>query len=79
MLSGGAGGRHRPLLHRARVGADVAEFVSFRTFALVTDSADAERFGLSLRRLTRLWAPQTQENPIFFHAVATDTGEGASR
>ena len=47
----------------------LAQFDSFRVFELVTDSADRERVGLSRHRLLRLLAPQTQENPIFFHGT----------
>ncbi len=44
-------------------------FDSFRVLELVTDSVDRERVGLSRHRMTRLLAPQTQENPIFFHST----------
>ena len=50
-------------------------FDSFRVIELVTDSEDKERVALSRHRLTRLLNPQTQENPIFFHATNT-TSEG---
>ena len=77
VLSGGSaehgGSRYRTRLHDTRVAGAVAEFVSFRTFLLVTDTSEPERFGLSVRRLYRLWAPQIQENPIFFHATSTTT------
>jgi hypothetical protein len=69
ILSGGAAQAER--LFKTRVGNAVAEFVSFRTFLLVTDTYDDERLGLSVRRLYRLWAPHSQENPIFFHATDT--------
>jgi hypothetical protein len=69
VLQGGAAPPR--LLHRTRVGAGVAEFVSFRTFELVTDSYDPERIGMAVKRLYRLWAPHAQENPIFFHATDT--------
>ena len=42
---------------------------TFRALELVTDSADRERVGLSRQRMTRLLAPETQENPIFFHGT----------
>ena len=63
---------YRTRLHNDHAGG-VAEFVSFRTFLLLTDTGEPERFGLSVRRLYRLWAPQIQENPIFFHATDTST------
>jgi hypothetical protein len=80
VLSGGRefnihGTSRKPILHAARVGDALAEFVSFRTFLLVTDTTDPVRFGLSLKKLYRLWAPQIMENPIFFHGTdASDAG-----
>ena len=47
----------------------LSQFDSFRVFELITDSTDRERVSLSRHRLTRLLAPQTQENPIFFHGT----------
>ena len=49
----------------------LTEYESFRAVELVTDSTDIERVALSRHRLTRLLNPQTQENPIFFHATNT--------
>jgi hypothetical protein len=49
-----------------------ANFSSFRVLELVTDSVDPERVGLSRHRMTRLLAPQTQENPIFMHGTKAD-------
>ena len=40
-------------------------------------TSDPERTGLSKRRLTRLLAPQVQENPIYFHM--TDSSSKAFR
>jgi hypothetical protein len=40
---------------------------SFRVLELVVGSNDAERVGLSKRRMTRVLTPQVQENPIYFH------------
>jgi hypothetical protein len=71
VLSGGAAPPSR--LFKTLVGDTVAEFVSFRTFLIATDTYDAERLGLSVRRLYRLWAPHSMENPIFFHATDTTT------
>jgi len=48
-------------------------FESFRVHELVVGSSDPERFGLALRRKMRLLAPHTQENPIFFHMVKSDS------
>ena len=70
ILSGGAAAG--ALLHPTH-GGGVAEFVSFRSFLVVTDTYDAERLGLAVRRLYRLWAPHAMENPIFFHATDTTT------
>ncbi len=46
-----------------------SSFESFSVHELVIGSNDPERAGLAKRRLLRLLAPQTQENPIFFHMV----------
>ena len=45
------------------------KFDTFHVLELVTDSSDQERVALSRHRMTRLLAPQTQENPIFFHGT----------
>ena len=71
VLQGGAAPGH--FLYRTLVGAGVAEFVSFRTFELVFDSLEKDRSALATKRLFRLWAPHTLENPIFFHATDTST------
>lgn len=58
-----------------RVLGAAAEFTSFRCLEVVVDSFDPERHGLSVRRLTKLLAPQTMENPMFFHLTdASPTG-----
>ena len=44
-------------------------FVSHYVFELVTDTSDRERAALSRHRMMRILAPQTQENPIFFHTM----------
>lgn len=51
--------------------AYLTQVETFRCIELVTDSSDKERVALSRHRLTRLLTPQTQENPIFFHATNT--------
>ena len=50
-------------------GKVLASVDTFRVLELVTDSDDRERVGLSRHRMTRLLAPETQENPIFFHGT----------
>ncbi len=47
----------------------LTEFDTYRVLELVTDSDNRERVALSRHRMTRLLAPQTQENPIFFHGT----------
>ena len=42
-------------------------FESFRIHELIIGFSDSERMALSKHRMMRLLAPQTQENPIFFH------------
>lgn len=44
-------------------------FVSFRALLLATDSSELARHALSRHRITKLLAPHTTENPIFFHAT----------
>lgn len=43
------------------------EFESYRVHLILTGSSCPERQGLAKRRLKRLLAPQSQENPIYFH------------
>jgi hypothetical protein len=48
-------------------------FESFRTYELLHDSDDKERRGLAIRRLQRLTAPWTTENPIMHHLRYSDS------
>ena len=50
---------------RLRVGG--APFTSFRCIETYSDSLDRERWGMGLRKRTRLLAPQTSETPQFVH------------
>ena len=51
------------------------QFDTYRVLELVADSYDRERVALSRHRMIRLLAPQTQENPIFFHGTnSSSTG-----
>ena len=52
-------------------------FESFRVHELVVGTDDRERVALAKHRLSRLLAPHTQENPIFFHM--TDSTSAAVR
>lgn len=47
-------------------------FESIRTYELLLDGYDRERNGLAKRRMYRVLAPWTTENPIFMHLVSTD-------
>ena len=58
-----------------KTGQMVNEFDTYRVLELMTDTFDLERTALSRHRMTRLLAPQTQENPIFFHCT-NSTPEG---
>jgi hypothetical protein len=60
----GAGLRADPVAGSVPSGA---HFDSFRVLTLFPDSVDDERAGLSVRKLTRLLAPQTSEAPMFMH------------
>ena len=51
----------------------VSEFDTYHVLELITDTFDLERIALSRHRMTRLLAPQTQENPIFFHGTNSTT------
>ena len=42
-------------------------FESYKVFEVLVGSSNPERKGLALRKLKRLLAPQSQENPIYFH------------
>jgi hypothetical protein len=44
-------------------------FESFRTFELAFDGTDRERNGLAVRRMFRLLAPWSTENPILMHVT----------
>jgi len=48
-------------------------FESFKVHELVVGSSDQERFNLALKRKMRLLAPQTQENPVFFHMISENS------
>ena len=45
-------------------GTEGSVFQSFRTIELVLDSTEKERSGLAVRRMKRLLAPASQENPV---------------
>ncbi len=71
--------RQAPLLLESRppLGPNVrvepgAVFESFRTFELVYDSTERERNALARRRMYRILAPWTTENPILMHARESD-------
>ena len=42
---------------------------TFKAIEILVGSSDPERQGLSMRRMKRLLAPQSQENPIYFHMI----------
>ena len=44
-------------------------------FTQVVGTSDPERLGLSRRRMMRLLAPQTQENPIYFPMTSSESGD----
>ena len=50
---------------RIRVGG--GSFSTYRSIELWADSVEPERLGMSLRKRTRLLAPQTSEAPLFLH------------
>ena len=48
-------------------------FLSFRTLLLVHDTDEIQRQVLGRARATQVLAPQTTENPIFFHAAGDNS------
>ncbi|MBJ2173243.1 alpha-galactosidase [Aureibaculum sp. A20] len=53
-------------------------FESFHTYELLLDGTDRERNSLSKRKMYRLLAPWSTENPIFMHLTSTDSTEVVS-
>lgn len=47
-------------------------FESFRTWILPFDSTDRERSGLAIRRMYRVIAPWTTENPLMMHVISSN-------
>ena len=60
-----------PDLGPAQEVANGGTFDSFRAWVLPYDSTDRERCGLSMRRLYKIIAPWTTENPLMLHLVAS--------
>ncbi len=60
-----------PDLGPAQEIAPGGTFESFRTWVLPFDSTDRERCGLAVRRLYRVIAPWTTENPLMMHLVSS--------
>ena len=67
--------KHGKYTDKLLAGPMVNEFDTYHVLELLTDTFDLERTALSRHRMTRLLAPQTQENPIFFHGT-NSTPEG---
>jgi len=61
-----------PQIGPAQVVEPGATFTSFRTFVLPQDSDDRERQGLARRRMYRVLAPWSTENPLMMHARFAD-------
>lgn len=65
------------LVSKLEVGPNVtlapnSTFESFHTYELLRDSSDRERSSLGTRKMYRLLAPWSTENPIFMHLTTTD-------
>ncbi len=65
------------LVCQPKLGPDVnlkpgETFQSFWTFELLHDSWERERKGLQIRRMYRVLAPWTQENPILMHVRSAE-------
>ncbi|WP_422081518.1 alpha-galactosidase [Ulvibacterium sp.] len=68
------------LVSRLPVGPNIdlkkgATFESFCTYELLLDGNDRERNTLAMRKMYRLLAPWSTENPIFMHLTTTDEDE----
>ncbi len=50
-------------------------FKSVRTHELLMDSYDRERRGLAIRKMYRMVAPWTTQNPVFMHLVSKNDNE----
>ena len=66
-------GSYEPVVncsYNPQPSVDISQgFVSFKVHELFIGSSDPERRNLAHKRMFRLLAPHTQENPIFFHLV----------
>lgn len=60
-----------PDLGPAQDVAPGGTFESFRAWVLPHDSTDRERSGLAMRRMYRVIAPWTTENPLMMHLVSS--------
>ncbi len=60
-----------PDLGPAQAVAPGGVFESFRAWVLPQDSTDRERSGLAIRRMYRVIAPWTTENPLMMHLVSS--------
>ncbi|MSU36773.1 MAG: alpha-galactosidase [Pedosphaera sp.] len=61
-----------PDLGPAQQVAPGETFESFRAWVLPFDTTDRERCGLALRRMYRVIAPWTTENPLMMHVVSSN-------
>jgi hypothetical protein len=50
------------------------KFDAFHTYEMMYDSYDKERCGLAERKMYRILAPWSSENPIFLHLTSTKSG-----
>lgn len=61
-----------PDLGPAQVLDPGTTFESFRVWVMPFDTTERERCGLAVRRMYRVIAPWTTENPLMMHVVASD-------
>ena len=64
-----------PDMGPAKTLAPGETFETFRVWELLFDSTEHERRGLSIRRMYRVIAPWTSENPLMFHCKASASPE----
>jgi len=65
------------IVSKPKIGPNIdlsagGEFTSFKTYVLPLDGSDRERNSLAQRKMYRILAPWSAENPIFMHLISSD-------
>ena len=59
----------------AHVPTFESRFVSFRVHEMLIGTSDPERYALSKQQMAKRLAPQTLENPLYFHVTTMETSD----